>query len=66
LLPKAWHVFAEPQFDPGALKALAGEADIEIGILDAIGSGLEPGPSLYASLLRRNAEAMAECLLRRS
>ena len=59
-------VFAEPQFDPRALEVLAGEADIEIGILDAIGSGLEPGPSLYASLMRRNAEAMAECLSRRT
>jgi zinc transport system substrate-binding protein len=59
-------VFVEPQFDPRALETLAGEADIEIGILDAIGSGLEPGPSLYASLMRRNTEAMAECLSRRS
>jgi len=59
-------IFAEPQFDPRALNVLAGEADIEIGILDAIGSGLEPGPSLYASLMRRNAEAVAECLSRRS
>jgi zinc transport system substrate-binding protein len=59
-------VFAEPQFDPRALKALAGEADVEIGILDAIGSGLEPGPSLYASLMRRNAEAMEDCLSPRS
>jgi zinc transport system substrate-binding protein len=58
--------FAEPQFDPRALSTLAGEADIEIGMLDAIGSGLETGPSLYGSLMRRNVEAMAECLTRRS
>jgi zinc transport system substrate-binding protein len=59
-------VFAEPQFDPGALTALGGEPGIKIGTLDAIGSGLEPGPSLYASLMRWNVEAMAECLTRRS
>lgn len=54
--------FAEPQFDPGALQALAGEARIKIGTLDAIGSGLEPGPSLYGLLIRRNAAAMEDCL----
>ena len=54
--------FAEPQFDPGALETLAGEARLKIGVLDAIGSGLEPGPSLYASLIRRNAAAIEDCL----
>jgi zinc transport system substrate-binding protein len=59
-------VFAEPQFDPRALEALAGEADIEVGMLDAVGAGLEPGPALYASLMRRNADSMADCLSPRS
>lgn len=54
--------FAEPQFDPGALEALAGGARLKIGVLDAIGSGLDPGTPLYASLLRRNAAAIEDCL----
>jgi zinc transport system substrate-binding protein len=54
--------FAEPQFDAGALQAFAGEAPITIGTLDALGAGLQPGPGLYPTLLRANAEAVEECL----
>ena len=54
--------FAEPQFDPEALEALAGTAEINVGILDAIGADLEPGPGLYGLLLRKNAAAIAACL----
>jgi zinc transport system substrate-binding protein len=55
--------FAEPQFDPGTLQALAGEARVKIGVLDAVGADFPPGPALYSSLLRRNAEAVGSCLL---
>ena len=55
--------FAEPQYDPGALQALAGEISMRIGVLDALGADLAPGPALYASLIRRNAEAIENCLL---
>jgi zinc transport system substrate-binding protein len=55
-------VFVEPQFDPGIIQALAGEVRIEVSELDAVGAGLEPGPSLYATLMRANAEAIADCL----
>jgi len=54
--------FAEPQFDPGVIDALAGETRIKVGLLDAIGADLDPGPSLYASLLRKNAAAVTSCL----
>jgi zinc transport system substrate-binding protein len=54
--------FAEPQFDPGVVQVLAGETGIEMGMLDAIGADLEPGPTLYGALMRRNAEAIADCL----
>jgi zinc transport system substrate-binding protein len=54
--------FAEPQFDPEALEALAGNAEINVGALDAIGADLEPGPGLYGQLLRKNAAAIAACL----
>jgi zinc transport system substrate-binding protein len=54
--------FAEPQFDPGALQALAGDARMTIGALDALGAGIEPGSTLYPALLRKNAEAAEQCL----
>jgi zinc transport system substrate-binding protein len=54
--------FAEPQFDPGVIETLAGEARIEVGTLDAIGADLEPGPALYGALMRKNAEAIEACL----
>ena len=54
--------FAEPQFDPGVVEALAGEADIRIGVLDALGAGLTAGPALYRELLMRNTQAMESCL----
>ncbi|MGH6922194.1 MAG: zinc ABC transporter substrate-binding protein [Propylenella sp.] len=54
--------FAEPQFDPGMLRSLAGDADMKVGVLDTLGAGLAPGPALYGALLRRNAEAVATCL----
>ena len=54
--------FSEPQFDPGVVETLAGAADVRIGVLDALGAGLEPGPELYDQLARRNVEAMETCL----
>ncbi len=54
--------FAEPQFDPGTVQSLAGDANIKLGVLDPLGAGLNPGPALYAELLRQNAEAVANCL----
>lgn len=55
--------FSEPQFDPDVVEGVAGEARMRVGVLDAIGAGLELGPTLYASLLRRNTEAVENCLL---
>ena len=54
--------FAEPQFDATAVEDLAGDAEIRVGELDAIGADLEPGAALYGVLLRKNAVAVAECL----
>jgi zinc transport system substrate-binding protein len=54
--------FAEPQFDPATLHVMAGDTQMKIGMLDAIGANLPPGPDLYPSLLRANAEAIADCL----
>ena len=54
--------FAEPQFDPATLHLLAGDTQMKIGTLDAIGANLPPGPDLYPSLLQQNAEAIESCL----
>jgi zinc transport system substrate-binding protein len=52
--------FAEPQYDPGLLEAVAG--DVETAVIDPLGAGLEPGPGLYPALLRGVAASMLECL----
>jgi zinc transport system substrate-binding protein len=54
--------FAEPQYDAGIIRSLTGDAGIEIGVLDPLGAGLEPGPLLYDALMRKNVEAVAACL----
>ncbi|SFG26079.1 zinc ABC transporter substrate-binding protein [Sulfitobacter dubius] len=55
-------VFAEPQFNPGLIAAVAEGQDTGAGTLDPLGADLEPGASLYADLLRGMAEDMAACL----
>jgi zinc transport system substrate-binding protein len=54
--------FAEPQFDAGAVRAMAGDEDMRVGTLDPLGVGIEPGPMLYGTLLRKNADAVGSCL----
>ena len=55
-------VFAEPQFDPDLVRTVFEGTDIEIGVLDPLGSDLEPGPDLYPTLIRNLAESLASCL----
>jgi zinc transport system substrate-binding protein len=55
-------VFAEPQFEPKLLGALVEGTGVRTGVLDPLGAGLEPGPALYAQLLRGLAAGLAECL----
>jgi zinc transport system substrate-binding protein len=54
--------FAEPQYDEGVIRSLTGDAGIEIGVLDPLGAGIEPGPLLYDALMRKDVEAVAACL----
>jgi zinc transport system substrate-binding protein len=46
-------LFAEPQFDQKRLKKMAESAKVHFGILDYLGSDLEPGPSCYFEIMRR-------------
>lgn len=54
--------FAEPQFDPGSIRAMAGDDKLRVGTLDPLGVGIEPGAMLYGTLLRKNADAVSACL----
>lgn len=55
-------VMSEPQFDPGIVEAVTDGAELTVGVMDPLGSDLEPGPQLYPQLLRNLATALAECL----
>ena len=53
-------LFTEPQFPPGAARVVAGEAGLDIVVVDPIGG--VPGRSGYAELMRENARAFRDGL----
>ena len=53
-------LFTEPQFPPGAARVIAGEAGLEIALVDPIGG--VPGRSGYAELMRENARVFRDGL----
>jgi zinc transport system substrate-binding protein len=55
-------VFAEPQSDPRMLQAVAEGSTARMGVLDAEGLALEPGPDLYFTLMRGLAKSLRACL----
>ena len=55
-------VLAEPQFNPGLVATVLEGSDAQTGILDPLGSDLEPGPALYPQLIRNLSTALAGCL----
>ncbi len=55
-------VLSEPQYDPGILAAVMDGSEARTGVLDPLGSDLEPGPDLYGDVLRNLATALADCL----
>lgn len=55
-------VLSEPQFDPGIVAAVMDGSEANTGVLDPLGSDLEPGPDLYGNVLRNLAKALADCL----
>ena len=44
-------VFSEPQFNPDIIKAVAKDMNIKTGIVDPLGATLNPGKTLYLSLI---------------
>lgn len=55
-------VFAEPPFEPRQVNALVAGTAARQGVLDPEGVALEPGPGLYAALMRGNVQALVRCL----
>ena len=55
-------VLAEPQFNPGLVATVLDGTDAQTGILDPLGSDLEPGPALYPQLIRNLSTALAGCM----
>ncbi|MEQ9261303.1 MAG: zinc ABC transporter substrate-binding protein [Roseovarius sp.] len=55
-------VLAEPQFNKGIVAAVMEGSEARTGVLDPMGTHLEPGPALYPDMLRGLAAALAACL----
>jgi zinc transport system substrate-binding protein len=56
-------IFPEAQHDPDLVSQMAEGTGARIGgLLDPVGSTLEPGPGAYAALLKGMATTFAECL----
>ncbi|MDM8165192.1 zinc ABC transporter substrate-binding protein [Roseovarius sp.] len=55
-------VLSEPQFSPGVVAAVMEGSEARTGVLDPLGSDLEPGSDLYPQLLRNLAGSLADCL----
>ena len=55
-------VLAEPQYNEGLVATVMDGTDAAAGVLDPLGSTLEPGPDLYPTLMRNLAEVLADCL----
>jgi zinc transport system substrate-binding protein len=55
-------VLAEPQFNPKLIATVLDGTDAKTGIVDPLGSDLEPGSSLYPELIRNLSTALASCM----
>lgn len=56
-------IFPEAQHDPALVTQTAEGTSVKVGgVLDPVGSTLEPGPDAYAALLKGMATTLADCL----
>jgi zinc transport system substrate-binding protein len=55
-------IFAEPQFQPRIIAVLSEGSEMGSGVLDPLGSQLEPGADAYFQLMRNLARELAKCL----
>ena len=54
-------IFSEPQFNPDIINAVAKDMNISTGVLDPLGSTLEPGKGLYFDLIRNMSKSFKGC-----
>ena len=54
-------IFSEPQFNPDIINAVAKDMDIKTGVLDPLGSNLNPGKGLYFDLIRNMSKSFKGC-----
>lgn len=59
---KAVCVFAEPQFQPAVVNAVAKGTDVRIGTLDPLGSNITLGRDSYVQFLTQLSQQFAGCL----
>lgn len=55
-------VFREPQFDTRFAETVIEDSSARLGVLDAIGADLTPGPNAYLQLLNNLAANLSACL----
>ncbi len=55
-------VFSEPQFSERMVETISHKLDVRRGVLDPLGTSLEPGADLYGELLQNLADALHDCL----
>tara|TARA_B100000780_G_scaffold231312_1_gene171106 strand:+ start:652 stop:1197 length:546 start_codon:yes stop_codon:yes gene_type:complete len=55
-------MLAEPQFNAGLVTTVLVRTEATTGILDPLGSNLEPGPALYPHLMRNLASTLVKRL----
>lgn len=55
-------IFGEPQFGPALIHTLIEDTAVKIGVLDALGAAVTPGPDAYFQIMRNLANGFAGCL----
>jgi len=55
-------VFSEPQFEPKLTQTITEGLNVRVGVLDALGAEIEPGPSLYFEVMRGLSRSLSRCL----
>lgn len=55
-------VLAEPQFNPGIVATVLDGTTANTGVIDPMGSTLEPGKTLYPQLIKNMAETLYNCV----
>ena len=55
-------VFSEPQYPASTVQSIIAGSGVKSGVLDSLGSTLQPGPELYFRLMRGLGTTLAGCL----